>query len=180
MQGDIWVIPNPEGFDQSIALVLRFQTRPSILTNSSEHGGPSEHLHSDSLLSGLKVLLVDGDNVNRAVTRKLLEKLGCVVSAVSSGYGCLSTLGPVVNKYQIVLLDLHMPDLDGFEVTMRIRKFRSRSWPLIIALTASDDEDMRERCMQIGMNGVIQKPGSLQGIAGEIKRVLLQANKILS
>lgn len=180
MQGDIWVIPNPEGFDQSMALVLRFQTRSSIVTSSSEHGRPSEHPHSNSLLSGLKVLLVDSDDVNRAVTRKLLEKLGCVVSAVSSGYGCLSALGPAVINHQIVLLDLHMPDLDGFEVTMRIRKFHSRSWPLIIALTASDDEDMRERCMQIGMNGVIQKPGSLQGIAGEIKRVLLQANKILS
>ncbi|CAI9775950.1 unnamed protein product [Fraxinus pennsylvanica] len=180
MQGDIWVIPNPEGFDQSMALVLRFQIRSSIVTGISEHGGSSDHAHSNSLLSGLKVMLADGDDMNRAVTRKLLEKLGCIVSAVSSGYGCLSALGPAVTKYQIVLLDLQMPDLDGFEVTMKIRKFRSHSWPLIIALTASDDEDTRERCIQIGMNGIIQKPGSLRGIAGEIKRVLLQANKILS
>ncbi|CAA3006334.1 ethylene receptor 2 [Olea europaea subsp. europaea] len=180
MQGDIWVIPNPEGFNQSMVLVLRFQVRPSIENCISEHGGSSDHPHSNSLLSGRKVILADGDNVNRAVTRKLLEKLGCIVSAVSSGYRCLSALGPAVTKYQIVLLDLHMPDLDGFEVTMRIRKFRNHNWPLIIALTASDDEDMRERCMQIGMNGVIQKPCSLQEIAGEIKRALLLANKILS
>ncbi|KAK6138737.1 hypothetical protein DH2020_027522 [Rehmannia glutinosa] len=135
MQGDIWVISNPEGFDQSMALVLRLQVRSSIATNMSEHGESSDRAHSNSLFRGLKILLADADDVNRAVTRKLLERLGCIVSAVSSGYECLSALGPAVSSCQIVLLDLHLPDLDGFEVTMRIRKFRSRSWPLIIALT---------------------------------------------
>ncbi|KAK6161363.1 hypothetical protein DH2020_004744 [Rehmannia glutinosa] len=135
MQGDIWVISNPEGFDQSMALVLRLQVRSSAATNMLEHGESSDRAHSNSLFRGLKILLADADDVNRAVTRKLLERLGCIVSAVSSGYECLSALGPAVSSCQIVLLDLHLPDLDGFEVTMRIRKFRSRSWPLIIALT---------------------------------------------
>ncbi|KAL3642052.1 CUGBP Elav-like member 2 [Castilleja foliolosa] len=57
---------------------------------------------------------------------------------------------------------------------MRIRKFRSHSWPLIIALTANDDGDMMDRCMQIGMNGVIQKPGMLHEISDELNRILLQ------
>ncbi|KAG8370363.1 hypothetical protein BUALT_Bualt14G0109100 [Buddleja alternifolia] len=182
MQGDIWVISNPEGFDQSMALVLRFQIRPSIVTGISEHGeSSSDHVHySNSLFQGLKVLLADADDVNRAVTRKLLEKLGCTVSAVSSGYECLSAVGPTMSSCQIVLLDLHLPDLDGFEVTMRIQKFRSRSWPLIVALTSSDDRDTMERCLQSGMNGVIQIPGSLEEITYELKRILLQTNRILS
>ncbi|KAI3469720.1 hypothetical protein Pfo_026383 [Paulownia fortunei] len=180
MQGDIWVISNPESFDQSMALVLRFQVRSSMITGISEHGESSDHAHSNSLFRGLKVLLADADDVNRAVTRKLLEKLGCIVSAVSSGYECLSAVGPAASSCQIVLLDLHLPDLDGFEVTMRIRKFRSRSWPLIIALTSSDDGDTRDKCLQIGMNGVIQKPSSFQEIAYELKRILLQANRLLS
>ncbi|KAL3828703.1 hypothetical protein ACJIZ3_017505 [Penstemon smallii] len=176
MQGDIWMVSNPEGFDQCMALVLRLQVRPSIVIGISEHGDSSEHVHSNSLFRGLKVLLADADDLNRAVTRKLLEKLGCIVSAVSSGYECLSAM----SSCQIALLDLHLPDLDGFEVTIRIRKLRSRSWPLIIALTASDDGDMRDKCLQIGMNGVIQKPGSFQEIANELKRVLVQANRVLS
>lgn len=179
MQGNIWVVPNPVGFDQSMALVLRFQLRPSIVLGISEPGESSEHLQSNSIFRGLQVLLADDDDVNRAVTRKLLEKLGCIVSTVSSGSDCLNALAPAVNSFQILLLDLQMPDLDGFEVALRIRKFRSRSWPLIIALTASDDEDVWEKCMQIGMNGVIQKPVLLQGIANELRRVLLQANKIV-
>lgn len=179
MQGDIWVMSNPEGCDQSMALVLRFQKRPSIVVGISEHGGSSDRSYSNSLLRGLKILLADDDDVNRAVTRKLLEKLGCIVSAVSSGYECLSALGPV-SSFQIVLVDLHMPDLDGFEVTIRIRKFRSRNWPLIIALTASDDEEIWERASQVGMNGVIRKPVLLQGIEDEFQRVLSQVNRVKS
>ncbi|KAL3506073.1 hypothetical protein ACH5RR_031455 [Cinchona calisaya] len=180
MQGDIWVVPNSEGFDQSLALILRFQKRPSIVAGLSEQGQSSDHRYSSSLFRGLRVLLADDDDMNRAVTRKLLEKLKCNVSAVSSGYECLSALGPAVSSIQIVLVDLHMPDLDGFEVTMRIRKFRSRNWPLIIGLTARDDEDILVKCFQVGMNGVIRKPVLLQGIADELQRVLVQANRLVS
>lgn len=180
MQGDIWIISNPEGCDKSMALVLRFQKPSSIVVGISEHGASSDRSYSNSLLRGLKVLLVDDDDINRAVTRKLLEKLGCVVSAVGSGYECLSALGPVVSSFRIVLLDLHMPDLDGFEVTSRIRKFRSRSWPLIIALTSSDDEEIWNRCYQVGMSGVVRKPVQMQGIEDELQRVLMQANRVVS
>ncbi|KAL7177723.1 hypothetical protein ACSBR2_030984 [Camellia fascicularis] len=179
MQGNIWVVPNPEGFDQSMALVLRFQLWPSVVIGISEAGDSSEHPHSNSIFRGLQVLLADDDDVNRAVTRKLLQKLGCTVSTVATGFECLSSLGSAVSSFQIVLLDLHMPDLDGFEIASRIRKFRSRSWPLIIALTASGDEDVWERCLQIGINGVIRKPVLLQGIVDELQRVLVQANKIV-
>ncbi|NP_001313086.1 histidine kinase1 precursor [Nicotiana tabacum] len=177
MQGDIWVVPNPEGFDQSMTVILGFQLRPSIAVGIPEYGESSDHSHPHSLLQGVNVLLADYDDVNRAVTRKLLEKLGCTVSAVSSGHDCLGALGPAVSSFQIVLLDLHLPDLDGFEVTMRIREFRSRNWPLIVGF-ASADEDVSGRCLQIGMNGIIRKPVLLPGIADELQRVLLQASII--
>ncbi|XP_059298958.1 ethylene receptor 2-like [Lycium ferocissimum] len=179
MQGDIWVIPNPECFDQSMAVVLGLQLRPSIAIGIPEYGESSDHSHSHTLLQGVKVLLADFDDVNRAVTRKLLEKLGCSVSAVSSGSECLRVLGPAVSSFQIVLLDLHLPDLDGFELTMRIRKFGSRSWPLIVGLTATADEDVTGRCLQIGMNGLIRKPVLLPGIADELQRVLLRASRMM-
>ncbi|XP_057771361.1 ethylene receptor 2-like [Salvia miltiorrhiza] len=180
MQGDIWMVSNPEGFDQSVALVLRFQAQPSIARGVLEHEQALQRVQSNSIFRGLKVLLADADAVNRAVTRKLLEKLGCAVSAVSSGYECLSALGPSASSFQVVLLDLHLPDLDGFEVAMKIRKFRSRNWLLVVALTASDDEETREKCLQVGMNGVFAKPGSFQDIACELEGILLQANRLYS
>ncbi|XAR57385.1 Non-specific serine/threonine protein kinase [Bertholletia excelsa] len=179
MQGNIRVVPNSDCSDQSMSFVLRLQPWSSVVIGISESGETSEHPPSNSLFRGLQVLLADDDDVNRGVTRKLLQKLGCSVTIVSSGCECLSALDSAVLSFQIVLLDLQMPDMDGFEVAMRIRKFRSRSWPLIIALTASGDEEVREKCSQTGMNGLIRKPVLLQGVADELRRVLLQANRIV-
>ncbi|TYG78374.1 hypothetical protein ES288_D02G053800v1 [Gossypium darwinii] len=178
MHGNMWVIQNPLGSAQSMAVVIRFQIRPSITTTITESGESSDQPRSNSIFHGLHVLLADDDTVNRAVTGKLLEKLGCIVSVVSSGFECLSAIGSTTSPFQIVILELQMPELDGFEVATRICKFRSRSRPLIIAMTASIDQDIWERCSQIGMNGVIQKPVLLHEIAAELHKVVIQANRV--
>lgn len=168
MQGDIWISSNSYGLPQSMTLLLRFQ-QPRY--SSEGNSNVSEHTYPDSF-RGLKVLIADDDNVNRTVTKKLLEKLGCEVSASSSGYECLTTLAPSPNTFRVVLLDLQMPEIDGFEVARRVRKLYTRSGPLIIALTASAEENILERCLQIGMNGLIRKPVVLQGMIDELSRVL--------
>ncbi|MCL7027767.1 hypothetical protein MKW94_012501 [Papaver nudicaule] len=173
MQGNIRVIPNSRGIPQVMTLILRFHVQPSFGGASAfEPEASVDPPPSDSLFRGLQVILADDDAVNRLVTRKLLEKLGCNVSAVSSGFECLNTLGSTGNFFHIVLLDLHMPEMDGFEVAMRIRKYHSGNKPLIIALTASADENIGEKCLQVGMNGVIRKPVLLKGLADEFCRVL--------
>ena len=180
MQGNIWLVPNTQGSPQVMALVLRFQLRRSIAIAIPEPGeSSSEPSNSNSLFRGLQVLLADNDDVNRAVTQKLLQKLGCIVTSVPSGFECLTAIGPAGSSIQVILLDLHMPELDGFEVAARIRNFKSRNRPMIIALTASSEEDLWERCMQIGINGVIRKPVLLQGIASELRRILVQGNQVL-
>nr|GMD81944.1 ethylene receptor 2-like [Ipomoea batatas] len=178
MQGEIWMVPNSKGFDQNVAIILPFQLKPSIVLDI--FGESSNYTNPYFLFEGLEVLLADYDDLNRAVTCRLLEKLGCIVSTVSSGYDCLGALGNGVSSFQVVLLELNLPDLDGFELTVRIRKFQSRGFPLIIALTASSDEDVIGRCLQVGMNGIIRKPVLLQGIADELQRVLLLTNRIIS
>ncbi|XP_060179307.1 ethylene receptor 2-like [Lycium barbarum] len=177
MQGNIYVIPNQEGFDQSMAVTVGFQRQPSIPIGMSEYGESSDPAYPHSHLHGVKVLLADYDDVNRAVTRKMLKKLGCIVSVVSSGYECLHVVVPSASLFQIILLDLNLPDVDGFEVTMRLRKHRSRSLPLIIGLAATTDEDVSQKCLQIGMNGIIRKPVLLPGLADEIQKVLLRASR---
>jgi len=172
MQGNIWVVPNPQGYPQSMALVLRFQLQPCIGIAITEAGESSEN--PNSAFEGLQVLLADGDNMNRAVSKKLLQKLGCSVTAVSSGFECLNALGPAGSCFQILLLDVHMHDLNGFEVASRIRKLRSRSLPLTIAVIASDEDDFWEKFKEVGINGVIRKPVLLPELIDELRRVLLQ------
>jgi len=177
MQGNIWAIPNPQGLPETIILVLQFQLQP--LTPISELGGSFERNHQHLPISstphfkGLRVLLADDDVVNRAVTRKLLEKLGCHVTSVSSGIQCVSSLGSFgTPPFQLIILDLHMPRMDGFEVAMKIRKLHSGSWPAIVALTASAEDGVWERCLQSGMNGLIRKPVVLHAMRDELYRVL--------
>ncbi|GKV12478.1 hypothetical protein SLEP1_g23616 [Rubroshorea leprosula] len=178
MQGNIWISPNSLGFSQSMTLLLRFQIQQQYFGRTTyAPGKPSDQPDSNSMFRGLKVLLADDDDVNRCVTKKLLAKLGCMVTSVSSGFECLSALTHAENSFRIVILDLYMPEMDGFDVALRIRKLRSRNWPLIIALTASADDRVWERCLQIGMNAVIRKPVLLQVMADELKRLLQQAGE---
>lgn len=172
MQGNIWAVPNSQGIAQSITLVIQFQQQP--LTPLSDVGESSGLYRTSSIpnFKGLRVLLADNDDDNRAVTQKILEKLGCSVSSVTSGIQCLSSLGTASMPFQLVMVDLHMPKMDGFEVAMRIRKFRSRCWPSIVAVTASAEDDVRDRCFQCGMNGLIRKPVTLHTMGEELHRVL--------
>lgn len=175
MQGNIWISSNSRGRGQGMTLILRFQKQSSIRRRIFEYRNPTEQPLPNSMFDGLQVLLADDDDVNRMVTKKLLERLHCQVSTVSTGFECLSALGPSATSFQVIILDLHMPEMDGFEVAMRVRKFRSRNWPLIIALTASSEDHMWERCLQVGMNGLIRKPVLLQRLADELQRVLQRA-----
>ncbi|OWM63193.1 ethylene receptor 2-like [Punica granatum] len=171
MQGDIWIAPNSRSSARTAGLILGFQLRPSI--------PPVDFIlrEKDPLFQGTTILVADSDDTNRAVTRKLLEKLGCAVSTVGSGFECLTTISSVGrSSFMVVVLELRLPGLDGFEVATRIRKVWSHNWPLILALTASSDKGLQERCLEIGMNGFIRKPVTLQGITEELQRVMSQAN----
>ncbi|XP_076904186.1 protein EIN4-like [Bidens hawaiensis] len=180
MQGKIWMSTNSQGYIQSTSLVLRFQIQQTFSRPMFDLGNFIDQPKSNSIFRGLQVILADDDNVNRMVTKKLLEKLGCQVTSVSSGFECLSSLGPTTSPFHVVILDLHMPEMDGFEVATRVRKFRSRNRPLIIALTASAEEQVGERCLQVGMNGVIKKPVLLRALENELRTVLQRAGERIS
>jgi ethylene receptor len=77
------------------------------------------------------------------------------------------------SSFQLVILDLAMQTMDGFEVARAIRKFSSNSWlPLIVALAARIDDNIRDRCQRSGINGLIQKPVTLAALGDELYRVL--------
>ncbi|GAU20559.1 hypothetical protein TSUD_33060 [Trifolium subterraneum] len=175
MQGTIWILPNSRGSVQGVSLLLKFQTGPSL-----ERYMLAPKDYSNSQFRGLNILLADDDGLNRIVTKKLLERLGCQVTTVSSGYECLGAIsGSGGNSFKILMLDIHMPEMDGFEVTTRIRKFNGPNWPLIIALIANAEEQVKDRCMLAGMNGVIRKPILLHQIADELRTVLHRAGEKL-
>ncbi|MBU1288203.1 MAG: response regulator [Alphaproteobacteria bacterium] len=109
------------------------------------------------LLKGVRALVVDDNTINRRVARIVLEPLGVIVTDVPSGKDALARLDR--ETFDIVLLDVHMPNMAGPEVLRRIRDSRER-WSNIpvIALTADAMNGDRERYIQMGMDDYIAKP----------------------
>lgn len=97
------------------------------------------------------------------VTRGLLMRLGCEVTVVSSGSECLQVISQPGQSFQVLLLDVCMPEMDGYEVAIRIQQgFARHERPLLVALTANTDRATRDKCLELGMDGVILKPISLE------------------
>jgi ethylene receptor len=175
MNGNIWSASISDGSLQTLTLVLQFQLQLIPPVSIAPTGsGSMELVHASNTPSfkGLRVLLVDEDSSNRVVTRKLLEKLGCQVCSVASGTQCLTSISAGATPFQLLILDLNMKKIDGFDVSSRIRKFNSGCWPLIVAFTAGVEENVWEKCVQSGINGLIRKPVTLMGLADELHRVL--------
>ena len=108
-------------------------------------------------LPDLSVLLVDDNSVNRLVGAQILRSLNCRVHLAGSGADALEILGQ--ESFDLVFMDCQMPEMDGFEVTKRIRRLPDKRSRLpIVAMTAAALTGDRERCLDAGMDDYITKP----------------------
>ncbi len=111
----------------------------------------------------LKILLVDDDGPNRRVIRMMLEELGLEVDEVASGVEAIARARS--HAYDVIFMDVRMPDVDGLEATRRIKTEASSSHPVVIALTANVMRGEEARCREAGMDGYLPKPLRLNTLA---------------
>lgn len=106
----------------------------------------------------LKILLVEDNPVNQTLALRLLEKRGCTVSIASNGKEALKSLEG--ESFDLILMDIEMPEMNGFETTKAIRNAEELSGAHIpiIAMTAHAMTGDRERCLDAGMDGYVSKP----------------------
>jgi len=110
---------------------------------------------------GLRILLAEDNRINQQVAGLLLKKLGYRADTVSNGEEVLEALAQ--RDYDVILMDVEMPEMDGLTATQRIRQERDNALqPWIIAVTAYSMRGDRERCLESGMNGYISKPIHLE------------------
>lgn len=102
-----------------------------------------------------KILLVDDNPVNLKVGSKMIEKLGHHCDQSENGYDAIEQSRK--NDYDLIFMDVQMPEIDGVETTKKIREIGKKNIP-IIALTANVLEKDRSRCLDAGMDGVLHKP----------------------
>ena len=118
--------------------------------------------------SGKRVLLVEDNELNREIATAILEEMGMVVASVGDGDEAVAAIvNAEADKYDLVLMDIQMPKMDGYTATREIRTLRDnrKANIPIVAMTANAFYEDRQRAFASGMNGHIIKPISIKGIA---------------
>ncbi|MCC6729261.1 MAG: PAS domain S-box protein [Chthonomonadales bacterium] len=146
-----------------LAVELAPGTEPAV-SPQAECGSAVEGLR------GLRVLVAEDNAVNRKVATRMLERWGCIVHRAATGEEALSTLD--AHAVDIVLMDVHMPRMDGYEATARIRARGSGPAARlpIIAVTAGVMDGDRARCLAAGMDDYVGKPLSAVTLQGVLAR----------
>lgn len=126
-----------------------------------------------NICSEVNMLIVEDENINRIYLKKILEKRGCKTETAVNGLDALDMIKE--KRYNIVLMDLTMPLMDGITATYKIREYEKNTgaYPVpIIALTAHAYPEDKERCMDAGMDGYLAKPFQPADLMKEIERVV--------
>ena len=130
---------------------------------------PRESGIQDKQLTGLRLLVIEDNSINRQVAQELLSQEGADVDVATTGRRGIEMIREAASPYDAVLMDIHMPGMDGFTATRRIRELEVTPELPIIAITANALAGDRERCLAAGMNDHISKPIEIE----ELTAILL-------
>ncbi len=130
---------------------------------------------TDRWLQGVRVLLVDDSEINRDIGQRLLELQGAVVQTAVHGREALERLQAAPTGFDVVLMDVQMPEMDGLQATRLIRATTGLEQLPIVALTAGALLEERRRALASGMNAFLSKPLDLARLIVEVRRVMNEA-----
>jgi CheY-like chemotaxis protein len=116
----------------------------------------------------LNILVAEDNLINQQVVLYVLQKLGYHPTIVENGQEALEAVGK--DRYDIILMDLQMPEIDGLEATRIIRGSADSYQPVIIALTANTMQGDEEECLKAGMNDYIGKPVNLEELVAKLRK----------
>ncbi len=166
MGGQIWAESEEQkGSAFHFTVPLYVKENRSLFLNSPSK--PLQELQANQS-KALRILIAEDNSVNQKVMLRMLDKLGYRADAVANGFEVLRALQR--QPYDLVLMDVQMPEMDGIEATRRIRHLWPTGGPRIIAVTAYALEGDRERCIESGMDSYIAKPVNLDTLKGAIEK----------
>ncbi|MEY2761220.1 MAG: hypothetical protein RLZZ96_1120 [Bacteroidota bacterium] len=125
-----------------------------------------------------RLLLVDDNATNRKVASQILMKAGCEVQMASSGQEAISILQKDAN-FDLVLMDIQMPEMDGMETTRRLKALNLASLPPIVAMTAYAMKEDRERFLAAGMDDYLAKPIRAQQLIQTVSRWVAEGHGVV-
>ena len=130
----------------------------------------------DELLKGKRILLVEDNEINREIAQEILEDEGLVIDIACDGTEAVYIIeNEEAITYDLILMDIQMPIMDGYEATRRIRALEDpeRSSVPIVAMTANAFEEDRQKAMEAGMNAHVAKPIDIEKLMETLKDILV-------
>ena len=138
----------------TFSFTLELEANSAIKNNTKESIESVSTESKEILFENCHILIIDDNKINQKITKKILEGKHFKCSIASNGEEAIALAKE--NKYQLILMDINMPKLDGYEATKAIRLFDKKT--PIIALTAIEASEVREKIITVGMNDLILKP----------------------
>lgn len=167
MNGDICV---KSKIGEGTCFTLTFEHKIAD-ADSIEWNQELDVLDEKSILEGKRVLLVEDNELNAEIAMAILEQSGLILDRVEDGLACINRLSEVdADLYDLILMDIQMPNMNGYEATRRIRQFenvKKASIP-ILAMTANAFEEDKKMAIKAGMNGHISKPIDVNVLENQI------------
>lgn len=175
LQGGKIKVLSEEGKGATFSFSLSFGIASDI---SLEKLKSVEKIETDKeFLVGVKALLVEDNNLNQIVAKKFLNSWGMEVELAENGKVAIEKLEK--NDYDIVLMDIQMPEMDGYQTAQHIRKqmkVEQKKNIMILAMTAHAFRGEAEKCIEMGMNGYLSKPLKKEDLFQKIAALVQKKN----
>lgn len=156
-----------EGTTFTVKLPLQYVVRTQADKNITDNGTDNNIIKNDQSLSDIKAMVVDDNQYNREIACELLRENGAHIIECASGSEAVDYIKYRNGIVDIILMDVCMPDMDGFEATRLIRQLEKDRWQdiPIVAMTANAFDEDRKKALEHGMNGHIAKPFDIDTFA---------------
>lgn len=156
-----------EGTTFTVKLPLQYVVRTQADKNVTDNVTDNNIIKNDQRLSDIKVMVVDDNQYNREIACELLQENGAHIIECASGSEAVDYIKYRKGIVDIILMDVCMPDMDGFETTRLIRQLEKDRWQdiPIVAMTANAFDEDRKKALEHGMNGHIAKPFDIDTFA---------------
>lgn len=169
-------LPNVVGFiPKPVQASLLYDCIVSVDAGVQPHP-PHPPRRDQTVYLGSRLLVVEDNRANQQVATAMLERIGCHVELAATGREALALL--VRQPFDLILMDCHMPEMDGYEATRRIRAMDGKIAHVpIIAMTANVQKGDNERCLAAGMDDYLSKPLKLSAVREKLQHWLSQAGQ---
>ena len=157
-QGGSVNVISEEGNGSDFFFIISYETTDSrmagLIKSYNKNALPGEN-QTKQRLKGIKVLAAEDNKMNQLLLTTLFEQWGVKADMASDGREALEKA--IANNYDLILMDIHMPVMDGYEAAGKLRQQQKNACP-VFAMTANVMAGEKEKCIQAGMNGYIAKP----------------------